>query len=71
MQSLPSRRRFLRVLVAMPAVATGVSVAAAARRGVKALRPGARDASGSVCAACGAPDHTMLDPACPSSPRVV
>ena len=71
MQSVPSRRRFLLALLAVPAVAVGVSVAAATRRGVVALRPGARGVSGSVCAACGAGDHTMLDPACPAGPKVM
>lgn len=36
-----------------------------------ALRPAAWGTSATRCAACGAADHTMLDPRCPAARRVI
>jgi hypothetical protein len=58
-------------LASVPALIGAAKLAGAARAGVAAMRPGARGHSGSVCAACGAEGHTMLDLACPANPRVV
>lgn len=66
-----TRRGFLVGLASLPALVGAAKLAGAARAGVAAMRPGARGGSASVCAACGASGHTMLDPACPANPRVV
>lgn len=66
-----TRRGFLVGLASVPALIGAAKLAGAARAGVTAMRPGARGHSGSVCAACGAKGHTMLDLACPANPRVV
>jgi hypothetical protein len=40
-------------------------------RSAPGLRPGAAGTSATRCAACGANDHTMLDPRCPAAKRVI
>jgi len=71
MTSRTTRRGFLAGLASVPALVGVAKIAGAARAGVAAMRPGSRGRSSSVCAACGADGHTMLDPACPANPRVV
>ena len=66
-----TRRRFLIGLVSVPAVVGAAKLVGAARASVATLRPGARGRSASLCAACGAHGHTMLDPSCPADPKVV
>ena len=71
MTSRTTRRGFLAGLASVPAMVGAARLAGAARAGVATMRPGARGRSGTVCAACGAEGHTMLDPACPADPKVV
>ena len=71
MPARASRRGFLIGLASVPALVGAAKIAGAARAGVAAMRPGSSGRSSSVCAACGAPGHTMLDPTCPANPRVV
>lgn len=69
-----NRRELLLAAVMLPAGALVGSVATRAAEGLRAaaaqLRPPAQGTSASRCAACGAPDHTMLDPRCPAARRV-
>ena len=71
MPARATRRGFLIGLASVTALAGAAKLAGAARSGVAAMRPGARGPSSTVCAACGAEGHTMLDPACPANPKVV
>jgi hypothetical protein len=43
------------------------AAAAAAPAAAAAVRPVARGASTRVCASCGQPGHSLLDPACPTT----
>jgi hypothetical protein len=63
------RRKLLRALVAIPLVAGAASAVAATRRGIVAARPRPIGRSAALCGACGSSDHSMLDPACPATPR--
>ncbi|MCC6829862.1 MAG: hypothetical protein IT200_00820 [Thermoleophilia bacterium] len=69
-----TRRRLLAAALAAPVVATFTPLlrthAAAARGMAGALRPSPDGRADRRCASCGAPDHTMLDAACPARPRV-
>ncbi len=66
-----SRRRLLAGVAAVPFAA--IAAIAATRLGAQAalLRPGARGSSTRRCGRCGAPDHTMLEPACPLAREVL
>lgn len=70
-----TRRALVRLAVAAPvglALTRAVEGAGAVLAGAAAgLRPPASGTSSTRCAACGAPDHTMLDPRCPAARRVV
>jgi hypothetical protein len=70
-----SRRSVLLAAAALPTVVfvdrAVRSIGDAARGAVLALRPAPDGTSATRCAQCGAPDHTMLDPACPLAPRVL
>ena len=70
-----TRREILRIgafvpvgFVASRAVA---AVSGAVTRAASGLRPQAAGTSATRCAACGASDHTMLDPRCPAAKRVI
>jgi hypothetical protein len=54
-------------------VASGVFAGALATARNVALprRPAAAGTSATRCAACGAPEHAMLDRRCPAAPRVI
>jgi hypothetical protein len=70
-----TRRQLLRATLLLPAGAVAVGVAAAAgeaiRASVAALRPRPDGTSATRCGACGARDHTMLDPRCPAARKVI
>lgn len=66
-----TRRRFIFGALAAPVAFVGLKAAATARKGIAVLRPGARGSTATTCAQCGQQGHSMLDPGCPSSPRVV
>jgi hypothetical protein len=66
-----TRRRMLGGLLALPLAGLVLGVATTARRGIAAMRPGARGTSTTTCAQCGGVGHGMLDPACPAAPKVV
>jgi len=59
-------------------IPVGIGVAAisprvgdAIRSATAALRPSASGTSATRCAACGAGDHSMLDPGCPAARKVL
>ncbi len=65
------------VLVAAALVQAGALVGAALNavgevvaRAAPSLRPQATGTSATRCAACGAGDHSMLDPGCPAARKV-
>ena len=66
-----SRRRFLVGALAAPAVLVGARILGAAGSAVRSVRPRARGSSTTTCALCGSIAHAMLDPSCPSAPKVV
>ena len=70
-----TRREILRIGAFAPAgfVAgrAAAKVSDAVTRAASALRPKATGTSATRCAACGAGDHTMLDPRCPAAKRVI
>jgi hypothetical protein len=73
---VPLTRRDLLRIGAFAPVGFVVGRAATALGGVIArsapgLRPAATGTSATRCAACGAHDHTMLDPRCPAARRVI
>lgn len=47
------------------------AVSGAVTRAASGLRPETAGTSATRCAACGASDHTMLDPRCPAAKRVI
>lgn len=69
------RREFLRIgaLVSVGFVAgrAATALGRAISRSAPGLRPRAAGTSATRCAACGASDHTMLDPRCPAAKRVI
>ena len=70
-----TRRRLLLGAAAIPALAAANhaarSVAGVVGNTVRAVRPPADGTSATRCARCGARDHAMLDPRCPSAKRVI
>jgi hypothetical protein len=70
-----SRRDLVRIALAAPvgfAAARAVStLGAVIGRAAPGLRPTAIGTSATRCAACGAADHTMLDPRCPAARQVI
>jgi hypothetical protein len=71
MRRSASRRGFLIGLAGVPALIAAAKALSAARGSIAAMRPGSRGTSAGICASCGARGHTMLDPACPASRKVV
>ncbi|HEX6130614.1 MAG TPA: hypothetical protein VF044_02730 [Actinomycetota bacterium] len=71
MTARATRRAVLAGLALAPAALVAGRAIAAAGAGARALRPSARGRSATTCGACGATGHSMLDPACPSAPRVI
>lgn len=69
-----SRRRLLRLASALPVGMALVPLAAIYARALAGaaaqIRPAPMGTSATRCAACGAPDHAMLDATCPAHPRV-
>jgi hypothetical protein len=70
-----TRRRLLLGAAAIPAVAAAEraarSIAGVVGTTVRAIRPQAEGTSANRCARCGAGDHAMLDPRCPTAKRVI
>ncbi|MFH0751251.1 MAG: hypothetical protein V2B17_05395 [Chloroflexota bacterium] len=70
-----TRRRLLAAAAAIPALAAAErathSMASVIGSTVRSVRPPADGTSATRCALCGARDHSMLDPRCPSAKRVV
>ena len=70
-----TRREILRIGAFAPAGFVAARAAAkvsdAVTRAAPGLRPQAAGTSATRCAACGANDHTMLDPRCPAAKRVI
>jgi hypothetical protein len=70
-----TRRQLLLGAAAIPALAAANhaarSVAGVVGSTVRAVRPQANGTSATRCARCGARDHAMLDPRCPSAKRVI
>ena len=66
-----TRRRFIFGALAAPVAFVGLKAAGTVRKGIAALRPSARGTTVTTCAQCGEQGHSMLDPNCPASPRVV
>ncbi len=70
-----TRREILRIGAFAPVGFVAARAAAAASgavtRAASSLRPQAAGTSATRCAACGASDHTMLDPRCPAAKRVI
>jgi hypothetical protein len=69
-----SRRTLLRLAAALPAgaaLAPLLTIHASAAKGLAAqVRPAPSGTSQDRCAVCGSVQHTMLDSACPSAPRL-
>ena len=65
-----TRRRLLALAGVAPLALVVGPVAGWLRAATGVLRPPSAGTTATRCAACGATDHTMLDPACPASPRV-
>jgi hypothetical protein len=67
-----SRRRLLALASGLPLLAAFTPVAATFARASRAVaaqvRPLPQGKSDSRCAVCGATEHRMLDPTCPSAP---
>lgn len=70
-----TRREILRIGAFAPAgfVAgrAAAKVSDAVTRAASGLRPQAAGTSATRCAACGASDHTMLEPRCPAAKLVI
>jgi len=70
-----TRRKLLRAAVVLPAGAAVAVIATQVGEHLRAaaaeLRPGPDGTSASRCGACGARDHTMLDPRCPAARKVI
>ena len=70
-----TRRDLLRIGAFAPvgfvAGRAAAKVSDAITRSAPGLRPRAAGTSATRCAACGANDHTMLDPRCPAAKRVI
>jgi hypothetical protein len=69
-----SRRSLLTAAVLAPLALVVDDVVDSAARGAtlaaSLLRPSRTGSSGGRCGSCGAADHSMLDPRCPSAPRM-
>lgn len=65
-----TRRRLLALAGVAPVALAVGPVFGWLRAATGALRPPSAGTTATRCAACGATDHTMLDPDCPASPRV-
>ncbi len=65
-----TRRRMLALAGAVPLALAVAPVSGLLRAATSVLRPPSVGTTATRCAACGATDHTMLDPVCPASPRV-
>lgn len=70
-----TRRELLRIGAFAPvgfvAARAATALGRAITRSAPGLRPTASGTSATRCAACGANDHTMLDPRCPAARRVI
>ena len=70
-----TRREILRIGAFAPvgfvAARAAAAVSGAVTRAASSLRPQAAGTSATRCAACGASDHTMLNPRCPAAKRVI
>ena len=70
-----TRRRLLLGAAAIPALIAADralrSITGVVGSTVRAVRPPSDGTSATRCARCGARDHGMLDPRCPSAKRVI
>jgi hypothetical protein len=65
-----SRRGLLAALVVTPLAIAAGRLVEGVDRATPLLRPGSDGSSAARCGRCGAPDHGMLSPDCPSAPRL-
>jgi hypothetical protein len=66
-----TRRRLLAATAALPILAAVQRGLEGLRSAAATVRPPGSGTSATRCAQCGAADHAMLDPRCPSAPRVL